>query len=221
MTIKQSLTDLVDEARKAYEISQEQWPFDCGMDALYAMCRSTPEHTDIKKTVSKLWLIGRSYAAALERRSDVEKYADDPYHPTAQKLKDRGFVDVILNDVRRAKPYTETHLDLVAELVARLTRVFEETTGLRKVSLATKYLHFHEPTIPIFDNINSTVLRRFVRKEDVHEDLLRLWNSGEGYERHLARFVTTMWRLQEEGFDTDAKKLDAFLLHIGGYFQRP
>lgn len=220
MRKKHTLEDLVDEARTSFRTAQKEWPFDCGMDALYAMCRKTPLHNNVKNTVSKLWLIGRSYAAAQERRSNVEAYSD-PYHPTAKIIRDRRFIDPMLRKIRRATPYSDRHLAMVAELVHRLTEVFEETTGLRKVSLATKYLHFHEPTIPISDSINSGVLRRFVRRDDVHEDLLPLWDSGEGYKRHLARFVTAMWRLREHGYDADAKKLDAFLLHIGGYFQRP
>ena len=39
---------------------------------LYEMCSKTPLHNDADVIVGKIWLIGRSYAAAIERRKNKD-----------------------------------------------------------------------------------------------------------------------------------------------------
>jgi len=41
--------------------------WDTANGILYGLCRKYPGHTDDAIIVAKLWLIGRSYAAAIER----------------------------------------------------------------------------------------------------------------------------------------------------------
>ncbi len=47
-----------------------------GNETLYKLCRDHPEHKNDKAIVAKIWLIGRSYAAAIERRKN--KAANNP-----------------------------------------------------------------------------------------------------------------------------------------------
>jgi len=42
------------------------WKF--GNDILYKLCQDFPKHDTSSQIVGKIWLIGRSYAAAIERR---------------------------------------------------------------------------------------------------------------------------------------------------------
>ena len=46
--------------------ANSRWEY--GNSVLYRMCKEQPEHKDIDVIVGKIWLIGRSYAAAIERR---------------------------------------------------------------------------------------------------------------------------------------------------------
>ena len=39
-----------------------------GNSVLYDLCKTYPTHKDKKSIVAKIWLIGRAYAAAIERR---------------------------------------------------------------------------------------------------------------------------------------------------------
>src|SRR5262245_21544713 len=41
------------------------WSF--GNEILYRLCREHPSHQQMEAVVAKIWLIGRSYAAAVER----------------------------------------------------------------------------------------------------------------------------------------------------------
>jgi hypothetical protein len=42
-----------------------------GNDVLYEMCRKNPIHNNAEIIVGKIWLIGRAYAAAIERRKNA------------------------------------------------------------------------------------------------------------------------------------------------------
>lgn len=45
--------------------------WDLGNRVLYDLCQSHPEHTRDDEIVAKIWLIGRSYAASIERRKNA------------------------------------------------------------------------------------------------------------------------------------------------------
>ncbi|MBS4023649.1 MAG: hypothetical protein KGZ79_14730 [Dethiobacter sp.] len=47
--------------------AQEQNLWDFGNSVLYEMCQRAPQHTNEDEIIGKIWLIGRSCAAAIER----------------------------------------------------------------------------------------------------------------------------------------------------------
>jgi hypothetical protein len=53
--------------------------WDIGNRALYALCREFPRHERAPEIVAKVWLIGRSYAAAIERGQQSDLLGDDFY----------------------------------------------------------------------------------------------------------------------------------------------
>jgi len=53
--------------------------WDFGNNILYDMCAKYPYHKHIDQIVGKIWLIGRSYAAAIERRKNAKEYNEDFY----------------------------------------------------------------------------------------------------------------------------------------------
>ena len=58
--------------------ANSRWEY--GNSVLYRMCKEQPEHKDIDVIVGKIWLIGRSYAAAIERRKNAVGGGDDFYY---------------------------------------------------------------------------------------------------------------------------------------------
>jgi len=50
-----------------------------GNEILYQLCREYPDHKSPEVITAKIWLIGRSYAAAIERGRTVEKDSDSFY----------------------------------------------------------------------------------------------------------------------------------------------
>ena len=54
-------------------------PWDFGNKVLYELCRDNFYHQDTEKILSKVWLIGIAYSAAIERRKNKESINDNFY----------------------------------------------------------------------------------------------------------------------------------------------
>jgi hypothetical protein len=73
---------VVEQVEKDYrdylENNYIRWGF--GNSILYDMCKRKPFHNQTDIIVGKIWIIGRSYAAAIERRRTVGNTNDDFYY---------------------------------------------------------------------------------------------------------------------------------------------
>jgi hypothetical protein len=116
-------------------IADTKW--DTGNDVLYKLCEDHPEHTADAAILAKVWLIGRAYAAAVERRTENREVTNDVFWKHVVSKMKR--IDPWLADVRRS-PHDQA---VILRVHRRLTDLFESLTGLEKRSLASKYLHFH------------------------------------------------------------------------------
>ena len=56
----------------------QKWDF--GNNILYRMCKEYPNHNKEDVIIGKIWIIGRSYAAAIERRKNVDEYYGDDFY---------------------------------------------------------------------------------------------------------------------------------------------
>jgi len=124
---------------------------DKGNEVLYDMCKKYPSHENIDEIIAKIWLIGRSYAAAIERRKNKKESNDNFYVWAANKIKKFGFDEKINNIPNKDKLDTKS-VGVICEAHSYVTKRFYEITKLSKRSLASKYLHFHRPIVPIYDS---------------------------------------------------------------------
>ncbi len=122
-------------------LSVTAWDF--GNQVLYDLCAANPGHTRDDIIIAKVWLIGRSYAAAIERRRSTDVAVGDAFYETvvAPKIRLSG----IDNWFRALVTSSNEDMALNLETHMRVMRLFTEISGLEKRSLASKYLHFHCP----------------------------------------------------------------------------
>ncbi len=129
--------------------------WDFGNGILYSMCRQNPFHDRPEIVVGKVWLIGRSYAAAIERgRKKSKESSDKFYEKIVTKYLSKSFdthlakLDRDIPDCRQAqKVAVEIHYEL-------LLRFKKMVGGMNKRSLASKYLHFHRPDVFFIKEMN-------------------------------------------------------------------
>lgn len=78
-----------------------------GNATLYSLCAEFPLHTDAQKVIGKLWLIGRAYTAAIERRPtsrEKQKVPIDEYYRRAARALANSGLDGQLALLRGRQP---------------------------------------------------------------------------------------------------------------------
>ncbi len=129
-------------------IKGNEW--DLGNKILYEMCKKYPGHNNKSEIIAKIWLIGRSHAAAIERRKNTgngEFNGDDFYiERVAPKIMESK-MDDWLNSLKNLQRSTKESLAAILSVHLSVTELFSRISGLEKRSLASKYLHFHFPDL--------------------------------------------------------------------------
>lgn len=122
-------------------------PWDLGNEVLYELCRTHPLHTDVPSVVAKVWLIGRAYAAAIERRRNKSDQNDDFYVQKVGPSIIHSEIDSWITTSKQWDRPSKQSFSTLLEVHNRTTQLFSHISGLEKRSLASKYLHFHVPSL--------------------------------------------------------------------------
>ena len=107
-----------------------------GNDVLYEMCKKYPSHKNESEVVAKIFLIGRSYAASIERSKNDHIYEKKIPALVYKHGKD---IDTALLQCNKE------NLQQLFSTYDLILRSFHEVSGKWNRSLASKYLHFHQP----------------------------------------------------------------------------
>ena len=131
------------------ENKTKRWKF--ANEILYDMCKKNPKHEEGQVIVAKIWLIGRSYAAAIERTKEAKNAKDFYYEKVVPKVLnihdelDRRIAE--LNNGEKYERLSRDNLDKALEAHKFLINAFHDITGQDDHSLVSKYLHFHCPSM--------------------------------------------------------------------------
>lgn len=185
--------------------SEDKWMI--GNEVLYNLCQCFPDHTNEQASIAKIWLIGRSYAAAVERRKtssekkELDAVKQDFYiekvWPALQKANSLNLNMMKLKVLEGG--ITSENEELILQTHTCLVEELEKITYQRKQSLASKYLHFHFPNLffiydtrakealaSIVGPYNRNSYASFFRKLQVLQD----WVAGE-IQQSLPDFTVT------------------------------
>lgn len=185
-----------------------------GDEVLYNMCRERPNHDIPEISVSKVWLIGRSYSAAIDRYGkevyNGKDFYTDKVLPMMEKIgKD---LDEKLNALRGNGTITEG-LSSILSVHKYLVDQFAEITQQDKRSLVSKYLHFHCPDkFYIYDSRACGAVKELIEKYDK-----KLLTGCGYYDTEYASFVCRTIELTEIiegviGKQVTPRQVDNFLL---------
>jgi hypothetical protein len=150
-----------------------QFDSDWGLidQVLYGLCREYPGHDDRRTVTAKLAMIGRVYAAGLERRVTPPPGQQAIVAIADHVLKNGREVESIIQALDPARePLDALSMTSIMEQHGRLTQLFQKvaTDGKAPRSFASKYLHFHNPVVPIYDEYARRSLSRLVRWESAY-----------------------------------------------------
>ena len=122
-----------------------------GNQVLYELCELHATHVLEAEIVAKVWLIGRAYSAALERGRgkavDAALSNDRFYAEAVPRALRSSELDRRLKALAEFEEIDEFNAASVLDAHAHLVEVFYGLTKKNKRSLASKYLHFHRPSL--------------------------------------------------------------------------
>ncbi len=179
--------------------SDEHDPWRLGNQALYDLCRKYPKHVDDAEIIAKVWLIGRTYAASLERGKGDAVGADVSndrfYTDHVTRVLRASVLDSMLTALQKpGNVENPATIDLVLRAHSYVVRLFFELTGKKKRSLASKYLHFHLPHLFfIYDSRAMGAIRRLKLPRqliqsppDADREYATFLGAALGARKHLA-----------------------------------
>ncbi len=123
--------------------------WDLGNKILYDLCKNYPNHNKVDEIIAKCLLIGRAYAAALERRPKKgEELNDDFYLDKVGVFLKESKIDDNFTNLKKINLINENNVISILEKHSFLNDLtFQITNGMYKRSFASKYLHFHFPDL--------------------------------------------------------------------------
>ena len=185
-----------------------------GNEILYNMCERKPLHNDIDVINSKLWIIGRSYSAAIERGAGAKFKIEN----ASQIIMDSE-LDKLIKNVSKINRPTLENINKILEVHSYFTNLLFKATGLYKRSLASKYLHFHSPkAFFIYDSIAEKEIRRHIKEssKNTSKRFKITKNYDDRYEAFVYRCIYYRDNFLEDKPDikryTTPRRLDKFLL---------
>jgi len=152
---------MIPDLRHAVQVAQSGTPWDVGNQFLYDLCRKRPEHTDVATVIAKVWIIGRTYAAAIERRRNRISLNEQFYIKTVGPKIVRSNIDGWIVDARRYHQPNDESFATLMKVHYQVMQLFNAISGLNKRALASKYLHFHLPNLfYIYDSRAVAAMRQ-------------------------------------------------------------
>jgi hypothetical protein len=163
---------------------------------------------------AKLALVGRVYAAGLERRVTPPPGEQAIVVIGNHVLAHGSEVDDIIQTVASVRePLEPWSMESIVERHGRLTSLLQEvaTDGKAPRSFASKYLHFHHPVVPIYDEYARRSLSRLVRRENAYQPFPLPPHGDREYWDYCLRFFRLYDACRQNGVRTTVKELDAYL----------
>jgi len=173
--------------------SQQKSLWDFGNGILYDMCANYPAHKSVDQIVAKIWLIGRSYAAAIERRKNAKESNDVFYTEVVGPAIMKSGIDDWIKSLERYRFPTFDNIGNILGVHYNLLILLEKLTGMEKRSLTSKYLHFHKPNIFfIYDTRAIASLRKLMPPSKIKLSL------ESEVDREYASFCLRCIRLRDD-----------------------
>ncbi len=192
-------------------------PWRIGNQLLYDLCDRYPRHERDAEIVAKVWLIGRAYSASIERgrgKAAGSELSNDRFYAEAvPNALRKSRLDQKLKALAGLEDIDESSAAQVIDAHAHLVDLFYHLTKKRKRSLASKYLHFHQPNLFfIYDSRAASSIRTLgLPRRNV--------DSHQGVDPAYAQFVSAALGvrahvLSEFGQKLNPRQLDRLLLTI-------
>lgn len=200
--------------RNLIKKSKSHSVWNLGNQVLYELCKNHNQHKIDSEILAKIWLIGRSYAAAIERRKNDDKNINDDFYITVvAPIIRKSNIDVWFMKCEKSEQIAD-YLDVHK----KLTDLFNKISGLNKRSLASKYLHFHFPTkFYIYDTRAVKAVNLLVKKYGIKK--YKKNRISNLYDKEYEKFYLKCFDIKEMireiyNVKLSCRELDTLLIEV-------
>ncbi len=187
-------------------------------DVLYDMCREWPDHKNIGTVQAKVRIIGRVYAAGLERKGERDKLKGI-YETIAEIFhENRAWIDSEIEELNKFKTISKSSYDRILSVHGNMVKLLRKETRskLHFRSFVSKYLHFHVPIVPLFDSVASKTINRSDwypwKKSKGHILIPRRREYDPAYYRFFEQFSLYFLDLKEKKLNPTVRDADWYLI---------
>src|SRR4051812_35154771 len=132
--------------------------------------RENPDHARRSSVCAKLWIIGRTYATGIERKvATTGSQGSSMSQVTDLFLSHAPEIDGLFDELREiTEPLDLVRLKAIVSIHGRLVSLLCPITRKNQStrSFVSKYMHFHNPAVPIYDSVATAALRGLIRWHD-------------------------------------------------------
>jgi len=204
------------QVQKAKE--HDIWRF--GNNVLYDLCENHPKHDSEEIVAAKIWILGRTYAAPIERRIiHRELDADSFYTKIVVTEIMKSEIDTCICSLRQFSEIDNASIGRILQTHKQLTDLFKHISGRKLRSLASKYLHFHLPNLFYIFDTNAVGVVNKITKEITKEYRFKdnIIEKRKIYDEEYGRFFSKAFQLAQwirKKFETELtpRQLDRLLL---------
>ncbi|HEY2589280.1 MAG TPA: hypothetical protein VGI81_26280 [Tepidisphaeraceae bacterium] len=185
-------------------------------ETLYQLCREHPGHSEAE-VHAKAWVIGRTYATGIERAIRSTRQQGSSLSKLAQCLQQNAnALNRIFGQLEGIRePLDPQRLSEIVRLHGEIIRVLKPVTRAKisPRSFVSKYMHFHNPAVPIFDSFADQKLKKLVRWSTRIELFELPHGSDLYYGWYVMRFFEVYKALCSSAVPVNAKLVDTFILY--------
>lgn len=200
---------------KWLDIAYSSNTWNVGNDWLYKLCKRYPTHKNVGEVAAKIWLIGRAYSVAVERgvsgKGGGEKYVEDLAVDFVKQQADQ-----YLTSLPSKRALFSKNLDLVSKTHKAIEAIFANK-HLSRVSLTSKYLHFHRPNLfPIYDSRAAAAITKVTPEYQFSNYALQPVEVSSRYDIFCARcaWLVDEMKKRRSNKTPTLRQLDTMLLEI-------
>ena len=226
-----SLETLRDGFAKARQDYKENWKL--LDDVLYGLCRKHPYHQEQAEIRAKVNIIGRTYSSGIERMIKSDKTPGSSMEQLTNCFIENGSqIDSWIAQLSGIQePLTDRGVREVLAVHGQLLRLLAKITKnerrdqplarhLQPRSFVSKYLHFHNAIVPIYDSVASAEIRKVTRKvvgwkavRNVEFKMAVPVDSD--YKDYVEQFLALYVRMRDAGLKVTVRSLDFYLMWLG------
>ncbi len=189
-------------------------------ETLYHLCRDHPHHDHRPWVNAKILIIGRTYATGIERKvpttgaqgSSISQVADLFF--THREKIDQCFVRL----AKVSEPLTISNIPEILTIHGLISKYLTEITRRKQLarSFVSKYLHFHNSAVPIYDSVATTALRALVPLRGIRDfQIPSAEHADPEYADYVRRFAHLYQTITSRNLSVTVRSLDSFLIWNG------